>query len=350
MSQRDGPAVHVDLFRVQTEFAYYRERLRGECLVQLHQPDVLELQPCDLQRLRYRMHRSDAHNLRCASGGGERNKACDRFHAERCGPLCAGHDGHRRAVGGLRGIAGGHGALGVESRLQFCQGFCRSVRPRTFIDLEAAFFFCRFGGSWFGRAFGPLHRHDLIRKAALGDRLQRLLVAGECKVVGILARDMEALAHTFRGEAHRQVRGRHIVYQPGIGADLMAAHRNHAHRFGAARHHHRCATATDTICRLRNGLQTGGAEAVDGHGGNFDGQACTKTRDASHVHALLGFGVRAAQDYVVDFILIELGNARERSFDGGGGQIVRARRGQASSSRFTDGGANGAYDHCILHD
>ncbi len=58
--------------------------------------------------------------------------------------------------------------------------------------------------------------------------------------------------------------------------------------------------AADAVGGQRDGLQAGGAEAVDGHSGNGYRQSGAKGRDFSDVHALLGLGHGAAQDNVFD--------------------------------------------------
>ena len=44
------------------------------------------------------------------------------------------------AIAGLRGIAGGHGAVGVEDGLQFGQGFERGIGARAFVFLKTDFY------------------------------------------------------------------------------------------------------------------------------------------------------------------------------------------------------------------
>ena len=60
--------------------------------------------------------------------------------------------------------------------------------------------------------------------------------------------------------------------------------------------------------------------------------------------------MRAAEDHIVYFPLVQLGYARKRTFDCGGSQIVGARIRQASSSCLANRGPNGTYNHCFLHD
>ena len=51
-----------------------------------------------------------------------------------------GHDERGRgAIAGLRGVARGHGSGRVEDRLQFREGFERSIGARAFILIEDCF-------------------------------------------------------------------------------------------------------------------------------------------------------------------------------------------------------------------
>ena len=105
----------------------------------------------------------------------------------------------------------------------------------------------------------------------------------------------------------------------------------------------------DALGGLRDGLQAGGAEAVDGHGRGFDGQAGAQRGDARDVHALLGFGHGAAEDDVVDFLGVEAGHAVDGGADGDGSQIVGARGAQSALAGLADGGADGTDDYGISH-
>ena len=106
----------------------------------------------------------------------------------------------------------------------------------------------------------------------------------------------------------------------------------------------------DAIGGKRDGLQAGRAEAVDGHGRGFHRQAGAQRGDARHVHSLLGFGHGAAEDDILDFMHIELRDARQRALDGDGAQIVGTGGAQGSFGGFADRGADGAYNDSFSHD
>ena len=100
---------------------------------------------------------------------------------------------------------------------------------------------------------------------------------------------------------------------------------------------------------MRDGLQAGGAEAVDSHGRDLDGQTGAQRGDARDVHALLGFGHGAAEDDVVDLFGVEARHAVDGGADGDGGQIIRARRAQGALAGLADSGANGTDNYGVFH-
>jgi len=77
-------------------------------------------------------------------------------------------------------------------------------------------------------------------------------------------------------------------------------------------------------CGHRDGLQAGGAEAVDGNPGNGFGKARAQSGDARHIHARFGFRICAAQDDVVDFGFVHLRVTFQQFVEYGGGHIVGA--------------------------
>ena len=62
----------------------------------------------------------------------------------------------------------------------------------------------------------------------------------------------------------------------------------------------RAAAGADAVIGDGDGLEAGGAEAVDGGAGNFDRKAGAEGSHARDVPALLAFGLGAAEDYVFD--------------------------------------------------
>src|SRR6184192_3686994 len=96
-----------------------------------------------------------------------------------------------------------------------------------------------------------------------------------------------------------------MIDEPGIGGNLVAAHRHQGHGFSAACQDDLRGPASNALRGKRNRLQTGRAEAVDGHRRSVDRQTGAKRGDARHVHALLAFGHGAAENHVVDFFRLK---------------------------------------------
>src|SRR5207245_7753786 len=99
----------------------------------------------------------------------------------------------------------------------------------------------------------------------------------------------------------------------------------------------------------RDGLQTGRAEAVNGHGAGFDGESGTQRGDARDVHALLAFGHGTAENYVVNFFGVEARDARQGFLDGQRGEIVGARGAERTLLSTADGSANSGDDNGFWH-
>ena len=158
-----------------------------------------------------------------------------------------------------------------------------------------------------------------------GDGGESFLVGVGGELIGLLAGDAEFARDIFRAESHVDVGVGIVIDEPGIGRNFVAAHGDHGHGFGAAGDDDFGGAGADAFGGESDGLQAGGAEAVDGHGAGFDGESGAEGGDARDVHALFAFGHGAAEDDVVDFLEVEAGNAGEGFLDGQRGEIVGAR-------------------------
>lgn len=157
-----------------------------------------------------------------------------------------------------------------------------------------------------------------------GDGGERFFVGvgGEC--VGLFAGDAELAGDVFRAEAHVDVGIGIVVDQPGIGGYFVAAHGYEGHGLSAASDDDFGGAAANALGGKGDSLQAGGAEAVDGHRGGFDGETGAERGDARDVHALLAFGHGAAENDVVDLFGVDGRNAGEDFFYGESGKIVGA--------------------------
>src|SRR5207248_1310697 len=79
----------------------------------------------------------------------------------------------------------------------------------------------------------------------------------------------------------------------------------------------------DSASGVVDGLEAGGAEAVDGDAAHFDGKASEEDGHAGHVAVVLASLVSAAEDDVLDAGGIDAG-AGDKLFDDEGGEVVGA--------------------------
>ncbi len=172
-------------------------------------------------------------------------------------------------------------------------------------------------------------------------------VGGE--FVGLFAGDAEFSGDVFGAEAHVDIGVGIMVDQPRIGGNLVAAHGDERHGLGAAGDDDFGGAAANALGSKRDGLQAGGAEAVDGHRGGFDRETGAERGDAGDVHALFAFGHGAAEDDVVDLLGVDRRNAGEDFFYGEGSEIVGARGTQRAFVGAAYGSAYGGNDYGFWH-
>src|SRR6202022_4912386 len=122
--------------------------------------------------------------------------------------------------------------------------------------------------------------------------------------------------------------------------NLVAAHWDEGHGFGAARDDDFGGAAANAFGGERDGLQAGGAEAIDGHRGGFNRETCAGCSNARDVNALLAFGHGAAKNDVVDLFGVDGRNASEDFFYGESGKIVGARGAERALVSSADRRAN----------
>ena len=236
------------------------------------------------------------------------------------------------------------------------EGFEGGIGARTFVGIENGRGSFRRGMARAAAAVAvggdggtDFDGHDFVLEFARGDGRERFLVAGKRELIGLLARNAIFAREIFGREAHAEVTVGVVIHQPRIGRHFVAAHRHQSHRFGAAGENHVRVTQHDALRGHGDGLQTGRAEAIDGHGRGFHGQAGAKQSDARDVHSLLGFGHGAAEDDVLDLPRVETRDAVDGRAHGDGGQIIGPRSAQRTFEGFADGGADGTGDNSVSH-
>ena len=127
-----APPLGFTFSAVEVEILHHRQRLGRERLVQLDHVDVVERPAGPLQRLAHRRHGADAHDLgvHAAVGVGQDPAAHRRAELLR---LLRRHQHHGGArVVHARGVAGRHGAVRLEHRLQLAE------RPRPWRPVARA--------------------------------------------------------------------------------------------------------------------------------------------------------------------------------------------------------------------
>ena len=235
----------------------------------------------------------------------------------------------------------------MEGCLERPQSLKRGIGARTFVHLKRNFLPLGFRSVGSGEADGD--GHGLIGKLAGGNRGQRFLMAAQGEGVALVTRDAEAFGDAFGGKSHAEISVGIMIDEPGIGGNFVAAHGDHGHGLGSACHHDFGAAGHNALRRHGNCLQAGGAETIDGHRRDLDRKSGAKGSDAGDIHSLFAFGHGAAEDDVLNFFGIELGEAIKRAFDGDGGQFIGASGAEGSLVGAADGSADGGNYEDFTH-
>jgi hypothetical protein len=157
--------------------------------------------------------------------------------------------------------------------------------------------------------------------------------------------------HFFRGDPHSVSDRDVLIFREycGVEARLVAAHRHHAHAFGAAGDHHLRFAQPNAVGRKRDRLHARGAEAVHRHAGDAVGEPREEQPDARDVHALLGFGHRATDDHVVGFARIQAGTPRHHRLEHVREHVVGTHVPEHAARRFADGHSRRGDDVGVLN-
>jgi len=333
MSQGDGAAVDVDLFRIEAQLLDHGQRLCRERLVQLDQVELVHRERGLLQRLVRGGHRTHPHLA----------------WVDACARCC--HDASQRGEPELRRLAGGgeenrrgpiveaatvarrHRAAFAKGGLELRQLLQRRVRARSFVKVDRRRLLPRHG-----------HRQQL---GTVPSRLaggQRALVRSQREFVLLLPRDAILRRHVLGGLAHalqrEPLRHPRIGEAPAEGG-VVALERSgreplswlhqrprrprHAlHAAGDAQLH---VAEADGARRLHCRLQPTGAEAIDGHARHVLGKAGEEQRHAGDVAVVLACLVGASEEHLVDRCGRYTRVALEQLFDDVRAEIVRPHRG-----------------------
>ena len=143
VAQRDSRAVHVRALLVggaEAPLPHHGKRLRGECLVELDQVDVAQLQSgfgkCDCS---VAGTGPIPITLGAHARGGPGHQPHQRSEAELRGSLRGGHETHGRRVVLAAGIAGRHGRVWIileQNGFELAQRFHRGVGARMLVGVD----------------------------------------------------------------------------------------------------------------------------------------------------------------------------------------------------------------------
>ena len=166
-----------------------------------------------------------------------------------------------------------------------------------------------------------------------------LLLAADVRLAGVVLGD----------ESGREIHVGIRVDQARIGRHLETAHRNEAHRLGAAGDDGGGGAAQDALGAVRDSLQARRTEAVDGDSRRGHWHTGAQAGDAGHVQALFTLGHRAAEDHVLDLGRVEAGRATKRLANHLGREIVGSGGPERAPGRLAHGRAHGGNDDGVLH-
>src|SRR5690606_8204271 len=144
------------------------------------------------------------------------------------------------------------------------------------------------------------------------------------EVLGGLATRVSVAAPLHQRVDDAPAQHRVLHHQPAAGTRSLGISdrpRRAAHRLHAAGEDDLSVAHGDRAGRLRDGLQPGAAQAVDGHAGDLDRQVGQQRRHAGDVAAVLTRLVAAAEDHVLD---VPAGHAAalDRGADDVGREVV----------------------------
>ncbi len=352
MAQGDRATQRVHLRRIQSAGADHRQRLRSEGLVEFDPVELVLVETSLLERLRDRRDRADAHDFRTHAGDREADEAGERGETVVLDRLCGRQQHRAGAVAHLRAVARGHAAAELavaEHRTQLGQPLQAAVLARTFVGIDQLLAQLDGVAGQVGQVRQHLVRADLAGEFTGGDRGDGLLVRGQRERVLVGARDLPFLRDLLGGDAHAIGDGDVVVAEHRRRQrDLVAHHRHHRHRFGAAGEHQVGIAQADLVGGQGDRLQAGGAEPVDRLCSHRVRQAGQQHADARDVHALLALGHRAADDRVVDARQVDARRLRDHGLQHVGEHVVGTGVAEHALGRLAHRGAGGGDDVGVL--
>src|SRR5207244_4353300 len=136
MSQSNGPTVRIDarlVAPIDAQVIHTRNRLAGECLIELDDLHVVDGESCALQRLARSRDRPQAHLIWAYTCHRRANHAREWLEAEIAGPFGRGDQQHGGAVVDTRAVAGRDAPVFGEGRPELGQRLHGRIGARMLV-------------------------------------------------------------------------------------------------------------------------------------------------------------------------------------------------------------------------
>ena len=138
MADRDGPTVDVHPLVVEPELSHHREALRCECLVQLDEIDLRDIDARAGEQLAHGRNRSDPHHARIDAGDSAADERAERLDAELARLLVRRDHERSCAIVQPGRVTGGDGAVLAERRRERCELLERRVGAGVLVAAQFA--------------------------------------------------------------------------------------------------------------------------------------------------------------------------------------------------------------------
>ena len=333
MSKGDCAAVDIDLGRIEAELLDAHQRLAGERLVELHEVEIVGLDPGALEGLARGRYRADAHDRRIDPRHRGRNDPGQGLEAELVGPSGLDQEHRRRPVVYARSVSGCDGPAVAECRAEPGQRLGGRVGPGMLVARH---------DDGLALPLGDLDRHDLGVEPARLDGRDRLSLRVEGERVLALTRDVPTFGHVLGRLAHRvRVMRRsqpRIDEPPAQGAVVELARaavpgglwlghdvRRPGHRLDTAADEHVAVVDLNGMRGRVDRLEPAPAQPVDGQPGDLDREAGQQQGHSGDVAVVFAGLVGAAEDDVFDQGRVDPGPIDHRA-QHGRGEVVRSNR------------------------
>ena len=339
MTDGDGPAINIQLFRIYSQAVAAVDHLHCKSLVQFPEADIIHLQAGALEQLGHREDGTDAHFVRITTRNLKSAKHQLVGHTQLIGALAGHQQSGRSAVGKLRGVAGRHGALAavrIKVRLQREQAFQRGVGPIALVVVAADLPRPNLLASFLiEERHRDLHGRDLALEKTFSLSASSALLAQQCVLVLHLPAHLVALGDDFRSVTHAHVQPGQSFLQFRV---RIAGSRRHADTLDAAANRRLHALADDLVRGHSNRLQSRRAKPVYGRARDRSGKAGQHGGSAGDVVTLRTVWLCTSQHNVVYFGRVKLRHLAQDVLDAMCCQIFGAGYVERTAERFRQPG------------